>query len=46
MLPSHLIFMAAGGGDYSLAFRRSVAAHYSDFGTRYDYTMDGESGLK
>lgn len=44
MLPSHLIFVAAGGGDYSLTLRRSVAAHYSDFGTSYKHTMDDDSG--
>ena len=44
LLPSRLIVVAAGGGDYSLDLQQRVHQHYADHGTNYHRAMDKNDG--
>ncbi|MGF6401604.1 hypothetical protein ABH905_005270 [Pseudomonas frederiksbergensis] len=44
LLPSRLIVVAAGGGDYSLDLQRRVRQHYSSLGPGYQRAMDKDDG--
>jgi hypothetical protein len=44
LLPSRLIVVAAGGGDYSLDLQQRVRQHYADLGTNYQRAMEKNNG--
>ncbi|WP_025109710.1 hypothetical protein [Pseudomonas sp. H1h] len=44
LLPSRLIVVAAGGGDYSLDLQQRVHQHYADLGTNYQRAMEKDDG--
>ncbi|MEN5242859.1 hypothetical protein [Pseudomonas atacamensis] len=44
LLPSRLIVVAAGGGDYSLDLQQRVRQHYADRGTNYQRAMEENNG--
>ena len=44
LLPSRLIVVAAGGGDYSLNLQQRVHQHYADLGTNYQRAMEKDDG--
>jgi hypothetical protein len=44
LLPSRLIVVAAGGGDYSLDLQQRVRQHYADLGTNYQRAVEKYEG--
>ncbi|MFJ4192511.1 hypothetical protein [Pseudomonas sp. NPDC089534] len=44
LLPSRLIVVAVGGGDYSLDLQQRVHQHYTNVGTNYQHAMGIDNG--